>query len=100
MMADFPIIGDVRGKGLLLAFELVADRATMRPLPKEMNAFLRLSDIAYEKGLIIYPRRTREGVEGDHFLVCPPMIATDEHIDEILTTLHASLTAFVREKGL
>jgi adenosylmethionine-8-amino-7-oxononanoate aminotransferase len=100
MMADFPIIGDVRGKGLLLAFELVADRATMQPLPRDMNAFLRLSDIAYEKGLIIYPRRTREGLEGDHFLVCPPMIATDAHIDEILTTLRASLMVFVRENGL
>ena len=100
LMTEFPIIGDVRGKGLLMAFELVSDRETMTPLPPAMNAFLRLSDIAYERGLIIYPRRTRGGTEGDHFLVCPPMIATDAHIDEILTTLRASLITFVQENGL
>ncbi|WP_262690610.1 aminotransferase family protein [Kordiimonas aestuarii] len=100
LMTEFAFIGDVRGKGLLLAFELVADRATMQPLPKEINAYLRLSDIAYDRGLIIYPRRTRDGLEGDHFLVCPPMIASAVHISEILTTLRASLIAFAQENGL
>ena len=75
-MEAYPFIGDVRGKGLLLAFELVADRETMAPLPKEANAYLRLVEHAYERGLIIYSRRTRGGLEGDHFLVCPPMITT------------------------
>src|SRR5690606_27048130 len=68
----FPFIGDVRGLGLLLAFELVSDKETMQPLPKDLNAHSRLVDIAYDKGLIIYSRRTRGGLEGDHFLVCPP----------------------------
>ncbi len=39
LTAAFPFIGDVRGKGLLLAFELVSDRETMAPLPKELSAF-------------------------------------------------------------
>ncbi len=77
LMDRYPFIGDVRGKGLLLAFELVADRETMAPLPKEANAYLRLVELAYERGLIIYSRRTRGGLEGDHFLVCPPMITTN-----------------------
>jgi 4-aminobutyrate aminotransferase-like enzyme len=38
----YPFIGDVRGEGLLLAFELVADRATMAPLPRELNAYDRV----------------------------------------------------------
>jgi len=67
----FPFIGNVRGKGLLLAAEFVSDRETMKPLAKELNAYQRVVDIAYERGLIIYSRRTRGGVEGDHFLVCP-----------------------------
>jgi adenosylmethionine-8-amino-7-oxononanoate aminotransferase len=95
LMAKYPVIGDVRGKGLLLAFELVSDPATLKPLPRELNAYNTLVDIAYDRGLIIYSRRTRGGYEGDHFLVCPPMIANSGHVSEILETLDASLAAFL-----
>ncbi len=91
LMERFPFIGDVRGKGLLLAFELVADRETMKPLPANLNAYEKLVNLAYERGLIIYSRRTRDGIEGDHFLVCPPMIVTPGQIDEIIEVLTASL---------
>ncbi len=100
LMARYPFIGDVRGKGLLLAFELVSDRTSMAPLPKGLNAYNRLVDIAYDKGLIIYSRRTRGGYEGDHFLVCPPMIITQEGIDEIMTGLTTALDQFATEAGL
>jgi adenosylmethionine-8-amino-7-oxononanoate aminotransferase len=100
LMARFPFIGDVRGLGLLLAFELVADRATMQTLPVALNAHSRLVEIAYGKGLIIYSRRTRGGLEGDHFLVCPPMIVTEPEVSEILALLEASLTDFAAEAGL
>ena len=91
LMDHFPFIGDVRGKGLLLAFELVSDRETMTPLPANLNAYEKLVNLAYERGLIIYSRRTRDGIEGDHFLVCPPMIVTPAQIDEIIEKLTASL---------
>ncbi len=100
LMDDYAFVGDVRGMGLLLAFELVADRGTMAPLPKELAAFDTLVDIAYEEGLIIYSRRSRGGLEGDHFLVCPPLIATAAHIDEIMTKLRRSLDRFSAEAGL
>jgi adenosylmethionine-8-amino-7-oxononanoate aminotransferase len=91
LMERFPFIGDVRGKGLLLAFELVSDRATMAPLPASFNAYEKLVNLAYEQGLIIYSRRTRDGTEGDHILVCPPMIVTTEQVDEIIGKLTTSL---------
>lgn len=100
LMDRYPFIGDVRGLGLLLAFELVADRDTMAPLPEQMNAHDRLVDIAYDKGLIIYSRRTRGGYSGDHFLVCPPMIITEDGIDEIMSGLTAALDQFATEAGL
>ncbi|KOF14286.1 aminotransferase [Ensifer adhaerens] len=96
----FPFIGDVRGKGLLLAAEFVSDRETMRPLPKELNAHQRVVDLAYERGLIIYSRRTRGGVEGDHFLVCPPMIITREQIGEIVAILGDVLEQLAVELNL
>lgn len=91
LLNRFAFVGDVRGIGMLLAFELVVDRRSMAPLPREMAAFDRLVEIAYSKGLILYSRRSRGGYEGDHFMVCPPMIATGEHVDEIMDKLVASL---------
>nr|WP_196107360.1 MULTISPECIES: aspartate aminotransferase family protein [unclassified Ochrobactrum] len=96
----FPFIGDVRGKGLLLAAEFVADPETMKPLPKELNAHQRMVDLAYERGLIIYSRRTRGGVEGDHFLVCPPMIVSREQVGEITAILGDTLEVLARELKL
>lgn len=93
----YPIIGDVRGKGLLTAFEFVSDRHSMAPLPASLSAHARFVDIAYEKGLIVYSRRTRGGVDGDHILVCPPMIVNENQIDEIIDMLDASLREFTSE---
>jgi len=97
LMERYDFIGDVRGMGLLLAFELVADRKTMTPLPVSLNAHLRLVEIAYELGLIIYARRTRGGRVGDHFMVCPPLITTQEQVDEIIDLLDQSLAIFAKE---
>jgi adenosylmethionine-8-amino-7-oxononanoate aminotransferase len=100
LMERFPFIGDVRGKGLLLAFELVADRTTMQPLPAQLNAHVELVEQAYSRGLIIYSRRTRGGLEGDHFMVCPPLIVSDEQLVEILDLLTQSLDALAQQLGL
>ncbi|MGB5557472.1 MAG: aspartate aminotransferase family protein [Paracoccaceae bacterium] len=100
LMDRYPFIGDVRGMGLLLAFELVSDRETMAPLPKQLNAYNRLVDLAYERGLIIYSRRTRGGYEGDHFLVCPPLIVTRSQIDEIIGVLIDGLNVMAAEMNL
>ena len=100
LMSRYPFIGDVRGLGLLLAFEMVEDRETMKPLPKEMDADSKLVEIAYQNGLIIYSRRTRGGHDGDHFLVCPPMIVNEAQIDEIMQLLIQSLDQFATENGL
>jgi len=96
----FPFIGNVRGKGLLLAAEFVSDPETMKPLPKELNAHQRMVDLAYERGLIIYSRRTRGGVEGDHFLVCPPMIVSREQVGEITAILGDTLEVLAHELNL
>lgn len=100
LAARFPFIGDVRGKGLLIAFELVSDRETMAPLPKEIDAYVHLVEEAYSRGLIIYSRRTRGGTEGDHFMVCPPLIVNEAEIGEIMEKLTDSLSAFAKRFGL
>ena len=79
---------------------VVADRESMEPLPAGMKAFTVLVEEAYQRGLIIYSRRTRGGELGDHFMVCPPLIVTDEQIDEIMDKLVASLDAMAVKLGL
>ncbi|MEQ9258012.1 MAG: aminotransferase class III-fold pyridoxal phosphate-dependent enzyme, partial [Roseovarius sp.] len=97
LMQRHEIIGDVRGKGLLTAFEFMADRSTKAPLPGALNAHQRFVDIAYANGLIVYSRRTRAGLEGDHILVCPPLILGDQHLDEIIEGLDLSLRQLADE---
>ncbi|TRD15990.1 aspartate aminotransferase family protein [Palleronia caenipelagi] len=100
LMAEYDFIGHVRGKGLLTAFELVSDRATMTPLDPGLNAYDRLVNLAYERGLILYSRRTRGGTAGDHFLLAPPLIITEAQIAEMMAILRDGLDAFAGETGL
>lgn len=97
LMQRHPIVGDVRGMGLMLAFELVADRASMAPLPRELAVFDRLVEIAYSEGLILYSRRTRGGHAGEHFMVCPPMILEETHVEEIIAALERALDRLTAE---
>jgi adenosylmethionine-8-amino-7-oxononanoate aminotransferase len=97
LMTRFPFIGEVRGMGMLLAFEVVADPVTKDPFPPAFKAFDRLTEEAYARGLIIYPRRSRGGYSGDHFLVAPPMITTPSQVEEIIGKLTDALTAFERQ---
>mgnify|MGYP001575972907 FL=1 len=97
LLQRFSFIGDVRGKGLLLAVEFVADRETMQPLPPEMNAHTEVVDMAFERGLIIYSRRTRGGRIGDHFLICPPLIIEETQIDELLKMFTDTLVEFAQK---
>ncbi|MCP5153360.1 MAG: aspartate aminotransferase family protein [Ectothiorhodospiraceae bacterium] len=87
----YEFIGEVRGKGLLLGFDLVADRRSGRPLPPDLNAHLLLGQAAYERGLIVYSRRVMNGRRGDNFLVSPPLILNESDVEEILDILGASM---------
>jgi adenosylmethionine-8-amino-7-oxononanoate aminotransferase len=100
LMSEYEIIGDVRGKGLLLAFELVGDRKTMAPLAPHLNAHVELVEEAYKRGLIIYSRRTRGGTIGDHFMICPPLIVDEQQISEIIGILAESLDAMISKLKL
>ncbi|MBX3568339.1 MAG: aspartate aminotransferase family protein [Rhizobiaceae bacterium] len=96
----FPFIGDVRGKGLMTAFEMVADKATMQVLPPAWKVHQRVLELAYERGLIVYSRRVKGGVQGDSIMVAPPLIVTEEQIGEIAGILGEVLEIVAAERGL
>lgn len=96
-----PIIGDVRGLGLMLGIELVADRSTKEPFPVEIHASKRVGDATLERGMVSYPGQgTVDGVRGDHLLYTPPLIISKPQIDEMITILDESLTAVERDLNI
>lgn len=97
---EYPFIGDVRGKGLLTAIELVEDRHSMRPLLPEAKVHQRILDACYQRGLIVYSRRVKGGVQGDYVMVAPPLIVTEAQIGEIVAILDAAIAAVAAELDL
>ncbi|WP_417515135.1 aspartate aminotransferase family protein [Minwuia sp.] len=94
LMDEFPFIGEVRGRGLMLGFDVMADRKKRIPLPPELNAGHAIAQACYDRGLIIYSRRMLGGARGDHFLVTPPLNVTSEEIDLIIDLLRQGLSDF------
>ena len=88
------MIGDVRGLGLLGGVELVRDRATKRPFPREWQVASRVGAATLERGLVSYPGTgTVDGALGDHLLYAPPLTITREQVDELVAILDESLGA-------
>jgi len=92
-----PLIGDVRGRGLLLMIELVADKATKAMLPPETMAPYRVQAIGLEHGLALYCRRTAGGAYGEWLPITPPLTITEAEVDELVKRLEATLATFARE---
>ena len=86
------IVGDIRGRGMMWGIEIVTDRKSREPFPAAQRVSKRLYDACLAEGLIIYPGSgTREGRDGDHFIVAPPFIITPAEIDELLTRLDRAI---------
>jgi adenosylmethionine-8-amino-7-oxononanoate aminotransferase len=85
---NHPHIGDIRGRGLFLGMELVADRASKTPFDPAEARHRAFKAAAFEAGLICYPMGgTIDGRQGDHVLLAPPFIISDSQIDEICDKL-------------
>jgi len=93
----YPIIGQVRGKGLLWGLEFVEDKNTRRPFAAALNIAQRLTDLAFKEGLIIYPRRSLNGLAGDHVLVAPPLIITSDEVSKVLRRLECAMDLLMEE---
>jgi adenosylmethionine-8-amino-7-oxononanoate aminotransferase len=89
---NHPNVGDIRGRGLLIALELVADRATKAPFDAALAMHQRAKAEAFDRGLLIYPSGgTVDGRSGDHILLAPPYNVTDEELELIVDLLGDTL---------
>lgn len=87
-----PFVGDIRGRGLLIGLELVADRDSKLPFDPAERIAPRLKRAAMESGLMCYPSPgTVDGKRGDHVLLAPPFILEDAHIEMIVDRLEAAM---------
>ncbi len=95
--ANSQIIGDVRGKGLLLAVEIVADKSTKTTLPPELRAVYRLIEIGTQNGLLLYTRKTAGGKFGEWVMVTPPLTLSRSQADELLELFAKTIADYEQE---
>jgi 4-aminobutyrate aminotransferase/(S)-3-amino-2-methylpropionate transaminase len=82
----YPLIGDVRGLGAMVAMELVKDRASKEPAREETAAIIKA---CYENGLIVM----RAGAGSNVIRTLMPLVITDEQLEEGLSILESALAA-------
>jgi adenosylmethionine-8-amino-7-oxononanoate aminotransferase len=90
--ANHPHVGDIRGRGLFWALEMVADRGSKRPFDAGLRLHARIKEEALEAGLLCYPMGgTIDGISGDHVLLAPPFIIEPAQIEELVHKLDRAL---------
>ncbi|MFN3937277.1 MAG: aspartate aminotransferase family protein [Gemmobacter sp.] len=91
-LGQHPHVGDIRGRGLFRGIELVADRETKAPFDPDRKLHARIKSEAMAAGLICYPMGgTIDGVRGDHVLLAPPFIITEDQIGELTGKLAGAI---------
>jgi len=90
-------VGHIRGRGLFIGVELVADRDTKAPFDPALKIHAKLKQAAQDSGLLCYPMGgTIDGLRGDHILLAPPFIIGDSELDVLVDTLASSLDDVLR----
>ena len=91
---EHPHVGDIRGRGLLLALEFVDDRADKRPFDPALKLHAQLKKQAMAEGLMTYPMGgTIDGVRGDHLLLAPPFNVGEDEVALIVERLGRAVDA-------
>ncbi len=97
---EHPYVGDIRGRGLMWALEFVADQETREPFPATVRFADRVFQHAFSNGLIVYAMSGGvDGVAGDHAMIAPPLVVTEDELDEIVMRLTVALNEVIAELG-
>ncbi|WP_419693299.1 aspartate aminotransferase family protein [Mesorhizobium muleiense] len=93
-LADHPLVGDVRGRGMLAAIELVTDKERKTPLPAAADPGRRIFERAWVNGLVL--RAFNSGILG----FAPPLCCTDDDIDGILERTRMTLDQTLEDEDV
>jgi adenosylmethionine-8-amino-7-oxononanoate aminotransferase len=89
-----PVVGDVRGRGLLAGIEFVEDQATRAPFPRSRRFAERFAAAAERAGLLVWPNTGHaDGVNGDLAMLAPPFVITESEIDQLVDRFRQALEA-------
>jgi len=89
-------IGDIRGRGLFMGIELVADKESKQPFDPQLKIHAQIKKMAMQNQLMIYPMGgTIDGVQGDHILLAPPFIINQDHVAQIVERLTQTIEAVI-----
>lgn len=95
-----PTIGRTSGLGLMVGFEFVKDRATKTPFPQSVNVSKLLEKAALKRGLVVFPcSGCVDGVEGNMIMLGPPLVITEQQVNDMLSILDASITEVEHQLG-
>jgi adenosylmethionine-8-amino-7-oxononanoate aminotransferase len=87
-----PHVGDIRGRGLFQAVELVRDRAGREPFPRGLRLAETIRRVAQQMGLICYPSSgSADGENGDHVLLAPPYVVSEAELALCVERLDAAI---------
>ncbi len=91
-LEEHPAVGEVRGRGLMVGIEFVADRSTRRPFPRAARVAEAVLGAARERGVLVYMGTgNADGVDGDTILLGPPFVITDEEMQRVAEVLAESI---------
>ena len=87
-LGQHPHIGNIRGRGLFIGIEFVASQDDKTPFDPVLNVANNLKKNAFRSGLACYPAQgTIDGRTGDHVLLAPPFIITNDEMDMLVDRL-------------
>jgi adenosylmethionine-8-amino-7-oxononanoate aminotransferase len=93
-----PSVGEIRGRGLMVGLELVADRETKAPFPRAARLTEMVVRRAMDAGLLLYSGTgLANGIDGDAILIGPPFVITDEELVRIADGLAEAIERSVAE---
>ncbi|MGB3433740.1 aspartate aminotransferase family protein [Achromobacter sp.] len=93
-----PHVGDIRGRGLFMGVELVQDRASKQTFDPALSLHARIKREAMARGLMVYPMGgTIDGRQGDHVLLAPPFIISDDELDHLTERLVGAIDAAIAQ---
>lgn len=99
-LSHHPIVGDVRGKGLMVGVELVKNKITKESFPMSEKVAPRVQDAALEENMLIEASQgCNRGQAGDGLVISPAFVVTKEEIDEIVTRVDRAITKVEKELG-
>jgi adenosylmethionine-8-amino-7-oxononanoate aminotransferase len=93
-LGGHPNVGEIRGRGLLIGLELVADRETRGPFPRADRVTEAILGAARSSGLLLYSGTgLADGTNGDAIVLGPPFVVTDDELVTIVDRLTGAIDA-------